>query len=75
MATGNLTTFAEPIHNLHYSSPVREVLAGLINPLADQRKTTPGLPRFDQLMGVMIVIALCLAAIAMGYIIWAIVTE
>ena len=50
-------------------------VAQSINNQADQDKTTPGLSRFDQLMGVMIGIALCVAAIALGYIIWAIVTE
>ena len=47
---------------------------GLV-PSLNQHKTTPGLSRFDQPMCVMIVIALCVAAMALGYIIWAIVTE
>jgi hypothetical protein len=46
-----------------------------INNQADQDKTTPWPSRFHQLMTVMIVIALCVAAMALGYIIWAIVTE
>jgi hypothetical protein len=50
-------------------------MAQPINNLAGQHKTTPGLSRFEQLMSVMIVIALCVAAIALCYIIWAIATE